>query len=214
MKFTSRAPGEGCHGNGWPLSLWLTKSSPVHQMCGPLELLYGKLQHLVSGKFNCSIVNIYIYIGGYPYPTIANVDMLEFLQRGGRLEKPENCSDEMYVICVSHYKVVHFVLYSYSIMEECWCADPNDRPVFVTLKSKLESLLKAEIEVPYIDLLVDANQPYYNLIKEELFGAFSDADDDDIENQKVKYCITNTLFTSKSLGANKIFLPCSRCSRL
>ena len=33
--------------------------------------------------------------GGFPYPSVPNTDMLKHLQNGGRLEKPDNCSDVM-----------------------------------------------------------------------------------------------------------------------
>ena len=34
-------------------------------------------------------------IGGFPYPAILNADLLEHIQRGLRLEKPDNCSPEV-----------------------------------------------------------------------------------------------------------------------
>jgi len=36
-----------------------------------------------------------IATGGFPYPTISNVDLLDHLKKGNRLECPENCSPEM-----------------------------------------------------------------------------------------------------------------------
>lgn len=36
--------------------------------------------------------------GQFPYPTIENEDMLNFLSEGNRLEQPPNCSDEVWVI--------------------------------------------------------------------------------------------------------------------
>ena len=38
-----------------------------------------------------------LYAGGYPYPTISDKDILRYLISGKRLEKPENCTDEMQV---------------------------------------------------------------------------------------------------------------------
>ena len=65
-------------------------------------------------------------------------------------------------------------------MQECWAADPKDRPAFMSLKAKFHELMLAEIDSPYIELSIDMNQPYYNLISEDLFGASSD---DTSENQ-------------------------------
>ena len=36
-----------------------------------------------------------LHPGGFPYPTIGNDDLLEFLKKGGRLLKPSNCADEL-----------------------------------------------------------------------------------------------------------------------
>ena len=41
-----------------------------------------------------SLVILYT-TGGYPYPSIPNVDLLEHLQSGGRLDKPSNCASEV-----------------------------------------------------------------------------------------------------------------------
>ena len=34
-------------------------------------------------------------LGRTPYPTIPNEELLEFIDKGNRLSKPELCSDEM-----------------------------------------------------------------------------------------------------------------------
>ena len=36
--------------------------------------------------------------GGYPYPTMSNRDIIDLLSRGYRMDKPELCSDEVWVI--------------------------------------------------------------------------------------------------------------------
>ena len=33
--------------------------------------------------------------GGFPYPTISDMNLLNFLLEGNRMDKPSNCSDEM-----------------------------------------------------------------------------------------------------------------------
>ena len=40
---------------------------------------------------------IIIFIGGFPFPTIHNEDLLALLKSGYRMEKPDNCSPEVYV---------------------------------------------------------------------------------------------------------------------
>lgn len=46
-----------------------------------------------------------ILAGGFPYPTIQNEDLLTCLKRGYRMEKPENCSPEMWACPCSVYTV-------------------------------------------------------------------------------------------------------------
>ena len=79
--------------------------------------------------------------GGFPYPSISNDDLLKRLKTGYRMEKPENCSDEVYFI-----------------MLECWSEDSHSRPSFSTLKSKFGLMLMlsaSERDQPYIGLLVN-----------------------------------------------------------
>ena len=42
-------------------------------------------------------VFFFLLLGGFPYPTISNEQLLPLLKSGYRMEKPENCSQEMYV---------------------------------------------------------------------------------------------------------------------
>eukprot|EP00731_Ephydatia_muelleri_P008883 Em0004g1221a len=85
--------------------------------------------------------------GGFPYPSISNDDLLKTLKIGYRMEKPENCSHEVYII-----------------MLECWSGDLRARPSFSHLKSKFELMLQlsaSERDQPYIDLTLDTNQYVY-----------------------------------------------------
>lgn len=45
--------------------------------------------------------------GGFPYPSVQNEDLLSFLKSGYRMEKPDNCSPEVYVAPQETYKQVH-----------------------------------------------------------------------------------------------------------
>lgn len=72
-------------------------------------------------------------LGGYPYPTISDKDILRYLISGKRLEKPENCTDEIY-----------------SIMLSCWNRYAEDRPTFTKL-SELLALLNDEPKA-YVNL--------------------------------------------------------------
>ncbi|GLH14483.1 Tyrosine kinase receptor Cad96Ca [Gryllus bimaculatus] len=62
-------------------------------------------------------------LGGFPYPTVADMNLLSFLMDGKRLEKPDNCSDELY-----------------SLMLQCWAYSPDARPSFAELVEHLDSV--------------------------------------------------------------------------
>lgn len=76
-------------------------------------------------------------LGGYPYPTVSNHELLPFLHNGNRLERPENCSTEVY-----------------ELMLNCWKAEPDDRPSFKEILKSLE---------PHKRIYIDFNeiQPTY-----------------------------------------------------
>ncbi|XP_044179128.1 tyrosine-protein kinase receptor torso-like isoform X1 [Acropora millepora] len=76
-------------------------------------------------------------LGGFPYPTINDRDLLEFLLDGNRMDKPENCTDEIY-----------------EIMLACWSRDSEERPSFQSLSKQLLDM--QERERPYVN--VDPSQ--------------------------------------------------------
>ena len=49
-------------------------------------------------ELNIAMIFKFCHIGGTPYPTMTGQELLRFLRAGNRMKKPENCSDEMYVI--------------------------------------------------------------------------------------------------------------------
>lgn len=59
--------------------------------------------------------------GAFPYPAVSNHELIPFLNANKRLEKPENCSDQLY-----------------DIMLRCWQENPKDRPTFAELVQILE----------------------------------------------------------------------------
>jgi len=77
-------------------------------------------------------------IGGTPYPTISNHELLGALKSGYRMEKPQMCSDEMY-----------------ELMRQCWMENPAERPSFTVIREQLERMML--LHCPY---LVMANAKY------------------------------------------------------
>ncbi|CAH1261906.1 RET [Branchiostoma lanceolatum] len=84
-------------------------------------------------------------LGGCPYPGIQNRDMLALLQRGYRMDQPENCPEEMY-----------------QLMLTCWQDRPEERPSFTDVRNFLEDLM--EKDTPYLDLRVDQSKDYYKAV--------------------------------------------------
>jgi serine/threonine protein kinase len=89
-------------------------------------------------------------IGGFPYPSINNEDLLRMLSQGYRLEKPDNCSAEVY-----------------DLMLHCWQEDPPDRPSFSQLRSQFSAMLQAGSAEEYIDLQINEEAPYYQMRDED-----------------------------------------------
>lgn len=70
-------------------------------------------------------------LGKFPYEGMDNTALLSFLMSGGRLKKPENCSEKLY-----------------GVMQRCWAENPLERPAFADL---IRVLQEPEQKI-YIDL--------------------------------------------------------------
>lgn len=66
-----------------------------------------------------------VTFGGSPYPSIPNNDLYRYLKQGYRMDKPANCSEELY-----------------EMMGRCWKENPIERPTFSDLKKSLDDLLE------------------------------------------------------------------------
>ncbi|XP_027052583.1 angiopoietin-1 receptor-like, partial [Pocillopora damicornis] len=75
-------------------------------------------------------------MGGIPYPGIRNRELLRLLKSGYRMEKPAICSDELY-----------------ELMLDCWRVDPEERPSFKQLITRIEEMMTRD--TPYFDLNED-----------------------------------------------------------
>jgi serine/threonine protein kinase len=89
-------------------------------------------------------------LGGFPYPTINNDELLMRLKQGYRMDCPENCSKEIY-----------------EIMLECWHENPLKRPPFTLLRDKFDTLLSTCHGNAYIDLHTDEQNVIYSIEEEE-----------------------------------------------
>ncbi|XP_040176609.1 proto-oncogene tyrosine-protein kinase receptor Ret [Rana temporaria] len=74
-----------------------------------------------------------VTLGGNPYPGIAPERLFNLLKTGYRMEKPENCSDEMY-----------------NLMLKCWKQEQDKRPAFGEISKELEKMMVKSRD--YLDL--------------------------------------------------------------
>ncbi|VDM85565.1 unnamed protein product, partial [Strongylus vulgaris] len=75
--------------------------------------------------------------------------MLQFLESGGRMGRPDNCPENFY-----------------EVMYECWMSEPEERPDFLTIRQKLAAQLE-EITEEYSYLTLDAQKDYYGVQYED-----------------------------------------------
>uniref|UniRef100_A0A3P8UCI4 Tyrosine-protein kinase n=1 Tax=Cynoglossus semilaevis TaxID=244447 RepID=A0A3P8UCI4_CYNSE len=76
-------------------------------------------------SFGILLTEIVTY-GRIPYPGMSNPEVIQNLEVGYRMPKPDNCSDGLY-----------------NIMCMCWRETPEDRPTFEYLRSVLEDFFTA-----------------------------------------------------------------------
>jgi len=86
-----------------------------------------------------------ITLGSSPYPGVAGRDIHKLIKNGYRMDKPENCSQQMYQLMLS-----------------CWAANAEDRPSFTDLRNDLEEMLEADDEL-YISVNCDDFDYYCTL---------------------------------------------------
>ncbi|XP_063091102.1 proto-oncogene tyrosine-protein kinase ROS isoform X3 [Cavia porcellus] len=64
-------------------------------------------------------------LGHQPYPAHSNLDVLNYVQAGGRLEPPRNCPDDLW-----------------NLMAQCWAQEPIQRPTFHEIQDQLQLFRK------------------------------------------------------------------------
>ncbi|XP_018536505.1 proto-oncogene tyrosine-protein kinase receptor Ret [Lates calcarifer] len=74
-----------------------------------------------------------VTLGGNPYPGIAPERLFNLLKTGYRMERPENCSEEMY-----------------NLMLRCWKQEADKRPTFSDISKELEKMMVKSRD--YLDL--------------------------------------------------------------
>ncbi|XP_070499591.1 uncharacterized protein Ret isoform X3 [Chironomus tepperi] len=101
-----------------------------------------------------------ITLGATPYPGIPPQNLYHLLRSGYRMERPENCSPEIYML-----------------LEACWADDPMKRPSFKALATKFESLLGKCAKYLDVDIVDGAiSNPLY----------LSNVDDIEVQSNKTE----------------------------
>ena len=114
-------------GEGWLPVRWMAPETVQHQR------KYTSLSDVWS--FGVLLWEI-MSLGASPYPSVKNMGVLfQMLKEGHRMERPKNCSIEIYLI-----------------MRDCWNYSPDQRPSFSSLVEDFERLLTLAREGDYLDM--------------------------------------------------------------
>ncbi|XP_078079117.1 fibroblast growth factor receptor 3 isoform X3 [Mustelus asterias] len=97
-------------------------------------------------------------LGGSPYPGIPVEELFKLLKEGHRMDKPANCTHELYMI-----------------MRECWHAIPSQRPTFKQLVEDLDRVLTVTSTEEYLDLSAPFEQ--YSPVCQDTHSTCSSGDD-------------------------------------
>lgn len=97
-------------------------------------------------------------LGGSPYPGIPVEELFKLLKEGHRMDKPANCTHELYMI-----------------MRECWHAIPSQRPMFKQLVEDLDRVLTVTSTEEYLDLSAPFEQ--YSPACQDTHSTCSSGDD-------------------------------------
>ncbi|XP_060805787.1 tyrosine-protein kinase receptor torso isoform X2 [Amyelois transitella] len=136
---------------------------PVKWMA--LESLERKIYTTKSDIWSFGVVVWEIVtVGGSPYPDVPPARLLRFLREGYRMQRPNNCSRELYELMLS-----------------CWHVQPGARPSFGELHRRLDALLNSVCAQDYLSLEMNEDRPvaarsrYVRMIKEKLGWSRNDS---------------------------------------
>ncbi|XP_014482930.1 PREDICTED: proto-oncogene tyrosine-protein kinase receptor Ret [Dinoponera quadriceps] len=115
-----------------------------------------------------------VTLGASPYPGVDVHNLYNLLKTGYRMERPVNCSQQLY-----------------KLMMSCWHLEPGMRPSFKELTCHWERMLEDGVE--YLDLNPRTvhNQAYFESLHS--LGRTDDSDDDQVGNGTVSNLKTNTV---------------------
>ncbi|PIK41095.1 hypothetical protein BSL78_22062, partial [Apostichopus japonicus] len=123
-----------CQSSGWPPRLSSIVSSQCTVMFGPMVFFMGNHDVRRNTLSKRSVEQ-----------------MFEFLRLGKRLDKPQNCSLEIY-----------------HLMRECWQTAPGQRPKFSELVEDLERIISLSSNQDYLELDAMGDAPAMTFMESEV----------------------------------------------
>ncbi|XP_065779525.1 fibroblast growth factor receptor 2 isoform X4 [Muntiacus reevesi] len=111
------------------------------------EALFDRVYTHQSDVWSFGVLMWEIFtLGGSPYPGIPVEELFKLLKEGHRMDKPANCTNELYMM-----------------MRDCWHAVPSQRPTFKQLVEDLDRILTLTTNEEYLDLsqLLEQYSPSY-----------------------------------------------------
>ncbi|XP_006003689.1 fibroblast growth factor receptor 2 isoform X1 [Latimeria chalumnae] len=106
------------------------------------EALFDRVYTHQSDVWSFGVLMWEIFtLGGSPYPGIPVEELFKLLKEGHRMDKPANCTNELYMM-----------------MRDCWHAVPSQRPTFKQLVEDLDRILTLTTNEEYLDLTTPLEQ--------------------------------------------------------
>jgi len=104
-------------------------SAPIPVRWMAPETLDFNVSSIESDRWSYAVLLWEIYsLAARPYAGVANAEIANCIRTGHRLEQPKLCPDAVY-----------------TLMLECWAAEPKSRPPFVQVADQLYSTLSASV---------------------------------------------------------------------
>lgn len=118
-----------------------------------------------------------VTLGGTPYQQMSYRELLQALRQGTIMEKPDNCSDEIY-----------------DVMRSCWQFDPSLRPSFTRLREIFTTMLEETSGRQYFEIIFNEDRPYHRIESDQMDMDVSNIDVlcDEADGKSGETCVQKT----------------------
>ncbi|XP_012562886.2 receptor-like tyrosine-protein kinase kin-16 isoform X3 [Hydra vulgaris] len=147
----------------------------VSTTCRPLPLKWMSVEAILHSSFT-PYSDVWSYgvvlfeivtLGGIPYSNVRNSELGHLLKSGYRMEKPENCGDQMY-----------------DLMQKCWNENPLLRPTFTELREHFDDIIGQENN--YFSFDINERKNYYDFASFDRFSTDNEKDDLNLESGLIR----------------------------